>query len=120
MKYSNIPLIIQAPMDANVVSAVIDFNQLIKMSAQVIVSGSGSVSGNLQLQVSNDICTNQNPKTFLPANWSNLGSPTALSGQGVSLVAQQDMCYRWLRASYIDFASDPTSFISVNLMVLSV
>jgi hypothetical protein len=123
MKYSNIPLISSVAMDANVESAKIDCNQIVKMSAQIVtVENGGTIDGAIQLQVSNDICPYGGPTAdqFVPTNWSNLGSSVALSATGAAIIAQQDMCYRWLRAVYTDSASTSEPRLSVNLMVLSI
>ena len=104
--------------NANKNSSPIDVSQRIKISAQVIVP-SGTITGSLQLQVSNDRAPGLNGFGFVPTNWSNLGSAVALSTTGVNLIAQQDMCYAWLRAVFTDSSGGTsTGKISVNLNVL--
>lgn len=107
--------------NATITSSPIDINQIIKMSAQVVV-GSGTAGGSLQLQVSNDYTpagaffTNQ-----VFTNWSNLGSAVTVTGAGATLIAQQDLCYRALRAIYTDTSTGTgTAKISVELVCLGI
>lgn len=106
---------------ATVTSAAVDMSQIFKMSAQVVVAG-GTATGSLQLQVSNDHSTGAqlfNNQTF--TNWSNLGSPVAITTTGVNLIAQQDMCYKALRAVYTDTSSGTgTAKVTVQILCLSV
>lgn len=106
---------------ANITSSAIDMSQIFKMSAQVIV-GTGSSTGSLQLQVSNDHSTGAqqfNNQTF--TNWSNLGSAVSVSGSGSTLIAQQDMCYKALRAIYTDGSSGTgTARITVQILCLGI
>lgn len=121
MKYLPCSLISNVVANATITSAPIDGSQLFKMSAQVIV-GSGSAGGSLQMQISNDHATGaqffQN-QTF--TNWSNLGSAVTITGTSSTLIAQQDMCYKAIRAVYTDTSGGTgTAKISVNLFCLAV
>lgn len=100
MRFANFKLLESSLASATNTSGVCDMDQIIKMSAQLNV-GAGTATGTLQLQVSNDAVFMGNRLMNSP-NWSNLGSPAAVSGAGPVLVAQQDMCYRALRAVYTD------------------
>lgn len=102
MKYLSVPLFPSTEVSSNVDSAVLDCNQLFKLSAQVNVED-GPMNGSCQFQVSNDIST--------PSNWSNLGSPVALGAVSSSLFTATDLCYRWLRASISNDGS-PTNTIT--------
>lgn len=105
MKFANIAAIAaQSVNQTTITSSLIPLDQIIKMSGQVIV-GAGTSGGTLQLQVSNDITNASNmagQSNFVPSNWSNLGSAVTINAAGVTLIAQQDLCYRWLRAVYTD------------------
>lgn len=113
MRYTN-PIILSAvSAAANTNSSPVDMNQILKMSAQVI-AGAGTVTGTLQLQVSNDQVLPYN--LFQDAsftNWSNLGSPVTVSAAGATLIAQQDMCYRALRAVFTDTFNNVSTITAV-------
>lgn len=117
MKFVNVP-IVTTTAAVSLTSAPIDCSQLIKASFQIDV-GTGSADGSVQIQVSNDNAYLGAEKAgFVPTNWSNLGSATAITTAGPLLIAQQDVCYRWIRAVYT--AVSGTSPIVVTLMALSV
>lgn len=116
MKYSNYSPI-NAIANATRSSNAVDIQQVVKMSAQIVV-GTGSINGSLQAQVSNDdnvpMSTGKIP---VPTNWSNLGSAVALSTSGPTLMPQQDMCYRYLRFVFTD-SSGGTSTANINVQVM--
>jgi hypothetical protein len=91
MRFSNFRTLGSSAAVASIEGGAIDTRQVVKMSAQVTSSGTGT--GSLQLQVSNT------PEGSTPV-WSALGSPVAITVAATALVAQQDMCYRQLRALY--------------------
>lgn len=102
MKYLNFTPIDSVSAALTTTGQIIDLNQIIKVSVQVI-AGAGTLGGSFKLEVSND----QPPNGYLlgnyqPTNWSALGSPTVLSSAGITLIPQQDMCYRFMRAVYTD------------------
>lgn len=107
--------------NATITSSAIDMSQIFKMSAQVII-GTGTATGSLQLQVSNDHSTGAQQfgnQTF--THWSNLGSAVAISGAGSTLIAQQDMCYKALRAVYTDSSSGlGTALVTVQILCLGI
>lgn len=113
MRFLPFSPISSAVASATSTSAAIDMSQIIKMSAQVVV-GSGTATGSMQLQVSNDHTTGANlfmNQVF--TNWSNLGSPVAITTSGATLVAQQDMCYKALRAVYTDTFANISTITAV-------
>lgn len=113
MKYDNVP-ILSVSSAANSTGAGIDASQMIKMSVQVVATG--SAAGTLQLQVSNDPNPNGPMSTsFRYTNWSNLGTATTVSTAGVQLVAIQDMGYRAIRAVW---TGSGVGTIVVNIMAL--
>lgn len=102
MRFVNFQPIISAAITDDIQSGVIDINQIIRMSAQLVI-GPGTATGALQFQVSNDICANGHmTPQVVPTHWSNLGSPINVVAAGTNLFAQTEMCYRWLRAIYTD------------------
>ncbi len=113
MRFLRFSPISAALSSATTTSAAIDMNQILKMSAQVIASA-GTSTGSLQLQVSNDSAPVGNifsDNTF--TNWSNLGSPITVSAAGNQLIAQQDMCYRALRAVYTSTFSNVSTITAI-------
>jgi hypothetical protein len=86
---------------------------MVKMSAQVTATGTNP-SGTLQLQVSNDNVRADNVFTNTTfTNWSNLGSPVTVSSAATTLIAQQDMCYRAMRAVYTDTFANVSTITAV-------
>ena len=120
MKYlSFIPLEIEDSSEATIESAAIDLSQILKVSIQAVV-GAGTITGSIQLQVSNDIIENGYLMKEEPVNWSNLGSSLALSAQNTNyLIAQQDVCYRALR---VVFTGNPLNDapVTIQLMALAI
>lgn len=110
MNYVNI-----RPLDAVVgnttrTSAAVDASYMFKVSG-VVTSDHASANGTMQWQVSNDP-----PTAAAPTNFVNLGSSVAISGAGRTLMAQQDMSYRWIRAVYSDSSGGTaTALITLNL-----
>lgn len=98
---------------ASYTSSAIDMSQIYKMSAQVVAS-SGTVTGTLQLQVSDDpVVANNLFMDNVFTHWSNLGSAVSVSAAGTTLITQQDMCYRALRAVF-------TSTVAVSDVVTTI
>ncbi len=113
MRFLTFSPISAALASASTTSAAVDMNQIIKMSAQV-VAGSGTATGSLQLQVSNDqVPVDYQFSKAVFTNWSNLGSPVTVSAAGATLIAQQDMCYRALRAVYTDTFANISTITAV-------
>jgi len=104
MRYLNFKPLDSITSNSSVNSNAIDMSQIVKMSAQV-VAGAGTVGGTLQLQVSNDYAPNNLFSDGIFTNWSNLGSAVTVTTAGSTLIAQQDMCYRALRAVWTDTAA---------------
>lgn len=88
-------------MDASIneASLAIPIQQVFSISAQVIVTGSST--GSLQLQVSNDtadLCTTDSKGNLVPVNWSNLGTAVIVTTAGVTLIGQTYVCNQFMRA----------------------
>lgn len=121
MKYLNYkPISSVAGTTATYTSSAIDLSQIYRISVQANVGAGTTMTGSIQLQVSNDeITTNY---FMLPAqtHWTNLGSALALAAAGTSyLIPTQEVCYRAVR---VVFTGDPgnDATISVELMALSI
>lgn len=119
MKYSNYSPI-NTVAGTTITSTAVDIQQVIKMSYQIVV-GTGSIAGSVQAQISNDDTLQGGRGVGTPTNWSNLGASTALSTSGVTLVPQQDLCYRYLRFVFTDTSSGTgTANLNVQVMQLGV
>lgn len=123
MKYTRCTLLSPTADAASVTSAPFDLNQIYKLSAQVVV-GTGTATGTLKIQVSNDPV----PVGYIFqdtgfVNWSDLMPEMAIDSSGAFLYAEMDMCYRALRFVYTNTdpgPGTPTASISVQLMCLGV
>ncbi len=113
MRFVRFNLLSSTAATASATTAPFDLNQIIRMSAQVVV-GAGTATGTVQLQVSNDPAPVGNifpDNTF--TNWSNLGSPASISASGATLVAEQEMCYRALRAVFTNTFANVVTITAV-------
>lgn len=87
-----------------ITTAAIDMNQIIKLSGQVVMGAGSGSQGSLQLQVSNDQVNGPFQDTTF-VNWSNLGGAATVTAASNTLIAEQDMCYRALRAVFTSTAT---------------
>lgn len=89
---------------------------VVAVSAQAVVTGTST--GNLNIQVSNDIGPPVNATTGLPVptNWSTVATigTIAIAGAGVYLIPKFDTSYKWIRASFVH-TNAASGTISVNL-----
>lgn len=101
---------------ANASSSAINASQTFKASLQAVTTG--TVVGTIKIQGSNDVPpSGVQYMGFTPTNWSDLGTATNITtGGGTWLVAQQDICYMWLRAVFT-FTSG-TGTLVVNIKTL--
>lgn len=101
--------IVAADASKDEVGAAVAAAQLFALSAQAVVTGTSS--GTLNIQASNDISA--------PTNWSNIATigTVTISGAGVFLIPKLDICYNWIRASFVH-NNAASGTISVNLQVL--
>lgn len=114
MRFVRYTLLPSTSVGGDITGSALDTNQILKISAQVIV-GAGNSGGTLQLQVSDDAAPVGNlfsDNTI--TNWSSLGSAVTVSAAGVSLIAQQDMCYRALRAVYTNTFANVSTIVAVG------
>lgn len=88
-----------ASVDAT--GSVIIANQVYMVSAQCI--GTGSSTGSVQLQVSNDnmldIPSDANGIP-VPSHWSNLGTAATITAGGTLYIAATQVCGQYIRAVY--------------------
>lgn len=88
-----------ADASVNQVSAAIPTENMLYISVQVVMTGSSS--GALKLQASNDVIPVTNPLTA-PTNWADIsGATVTLTGTaGVFLIPLTNLCYQYVRAVY--------------------
>lgn len=121
MKYTNNFPIQNTVMNQNIYSNPVDLQQIIRMSAVIIV-GSGTATGTMKLQVSDDeVPVSYEFYNTKFVNWADLGVPLAVTGPGNTLFATQEMCYRAVRAVYLDSSGGTgTAPLTVQFMMMSV
>lgn len=104
MRYYNDPILNAANAATNQNSTAVNVQLARFASVQAVVTG--SATGTLKLQVSND-------DNGSPTNWSDLtGATVSVSGAGVYLIPAQNMSYQFIRAVYT--AASGTGTITVN------
>lgn len=104
---------------ASINGVSIDANQLIAISFQAVF-GDTSAAGTLQIQMSNDICSDSyQPGNFVPSHWTNVPNGSASITAGASAVVfLPQISFRWIRAIYTSSVAG-TSTIAVNFDALS-
>ncbi len=103
--------IIPLQVAATVTSAAVASLNLFQVSVQIVATG--AAVGTLQLQASND---DSEAANFVPTNWANVPSASvAVSGAGVYLIPNTEVCYQWLRVTYTNTGSGT---ISVTMKAL--
>lgn len=104
---------------ASINGVSIDANQLIAISFQAVF-GDATAAGTLQIQMSNDICSDSyQPGNFVPTHWTNIPSASAAVVAGASVVVfLPQVSFRWMRAIYISSVAG-SSTILVNFDALS-
>ena len=110
MKYAPIVAIpLQAA--ANINGSNIPTQDVLNVSAQIVVTG--AAAGTLTLQASNDNPLSGNTQ---PTNWSNIPNTlVTVNGAGVYLIPNTMICYEWVRAQY---ANTGSGTIQVNLKTI--
>lgn len=104
MRYYNDPIMSAANAATNQNSSAVNVQLARFASVQAVVTG--TATGTLKLQVSND-------DNGSASNWSDLtGATVSVSSAGAYLIPAQNMCYQFLRAVYT--ASSGTGTITVN------
>lgn len=118
MRFDRVTVMNALDASKNESSILIDSNQLLKISAQVVMTG--NAAGTVKFQASNDFVQGVALGSgAVPTNWSDIASQTvAVSAGGVFLIPQFELSYRWLRVQYV-FASG-TGTVTVNTMALSI
>lgn len=77
-----------------------DARQLLSVSLQAVMTGTSS--GAVKLQFSNDIVNPIQPKGAEPVNWSDITNATVtITGTaGAFAILKVDLCYQYIRAVY--------------------
>lgn len=91
------PIIFAADASANQVSAAVPTAQIFYISAQVVTTGTST--GTLKLQFSNDLCLGQ--EVPVPLNWTDIPSAAvAVAGAGAVGIPKTELSYAYVRAVY--------------------
>lgn len=121
MRPSN-PVILNAVSAVTSQASAAQDSQFTCAASFQIVSSSGSNSGSMQIQFSNDppySCTTDSSGRLVPTNWSNLGSAATVTSGGLTSVQLPQSTYagyRWLRALWTPSSGAGT--ITINAMTL--
>lgn len=99
MRAINSPIIQAADASIDQASAALASSQIFYISMQVVMTG--TASGTLKLQFSNDPCEGQSP-TATPTHWNDItGASVTLTGTAGSFgILKTDLSYRFIRAVY--------------------
>lgn len=108
-------------------SAVVYATDIVRFSVQAVVTG--SPTGTLQLQFSNEKPFGKSPSTFVPTKWTNLGSSVAVAAAGTFAVPAAasapwfnavESAYAYLQLVYTDTSGGTaTGTVSANMEVKS-
>lgn len=85
-------------------SSAFDVGQAVSASFQPVMADTNAI-GTLKLQVSNDLVANNNRKTFVPTNWTNIPSATSAISAGVGPM----IVLGHMNSSYIRAVWTPTT-----------
>jgi hypothetical protein len=80
---------------SNQTSTVQWTDTIVRVSFQVV--NSGTSTGTLQLQASDDQAIGLPANQFTPTNWFNVGGTVSVTGAGVFVVTQQEVAYEYLK-----------------------
>lgn len=117
MKNSNSQNMAALSAAADQPGITIDASQVLAASAQVVTTGTST--GNLKFQFSNDTpaqCTTDSKGKLQPTNWTDIASQTvAVAGSGVVAILKFDCCYQFLRTFFVHTnAAAGTITVEVN------
>lgn len=95
----------------------IDASQVVSASAQVVTTGTST--GNLKFQFSNDVpaqCTTDSKGKLQPTNWTDIASQTvAVAAAGAVAIPKFDCCYQFIRTVWTHTNGDAgTVSVEVN------
>lgn len=108
-------------------SAVVYATDIVRFSVQAVVTG--TPTGTLQLQFSNDKPVGKTPSTFIPTHWTNLGASVAVGAAGTFAVPAAasapwfnavESSYAYLQLVYADTSGGTaTGTVTANMEVKS-
>lgn len=97
---------------------------IVRASVQVTVS-SGSATGIVQLQSSNQKAIGATPNTFIPTFWNNIGSASVVASTSATvnsfLIPSTELCYEYLRVTWTDSSGGTANgLMTINLKSIGV
>lgn len=123
MRFLNEAALNAADVSATVSSSAIDAAYLVSCSVQAVVVDAptpevpegdppaeppGDATGTLKLQFSNEA---------KPSTWSDVANASiSVSGDGTYIIGKTDLCFRWVRLSYVRTSGAGT--MTANLQAL--
>lgn len=118
MHSATIQTLIAASAAVNQNGSAILADQLTWVSAQVVTTGTST--GTLKLQASNDVVTQPSSVssgTAAPTHWFDITSATvSVSAAGTVGIVKTEICYQWIRAVWTE-TNAAAGTISVNIQV---
>lgn len=101
---------VSAAVDA---SAYLPSQSLFQISLQAVVTGTST--GTLKLQYSNDIVNPTEPSGTTPTNWTDIsGASVAVAGAGVVGIPKTDLCYEFVKVVFTH-TSGEAGTLTVNV-----
>jgi|SRR5271166_1820208 len=115
MRQYNENIVLNAVMNATINSAPIPANQLYGYSVQAVYTG--TPTGTLKLQASDDPFTGNIQTSIPPTNWVDIANSSfAISSAGAYMWNVSEVMYNWARLVYTD-SSGGTSTAVLNVTV---
>lgn len=104
MRPNNNNVLNGALVNANQASVAQWSTDIVRVTFQAVVTG--TPTGNIKIQGSNDYAKGLPPNQFQPTNWSDVGSSVAVAAAGVFLIPSsgvpQECSYQYIRLIYTD------------------
>lgn len=100
MRPNNNPVLTNVSASGTISSNAQWSDMIIRFSFQAVVTG--SASGTIIAQASNDFFVGAPPNQFKPTNWSNIGSSVTVTNTGVYIIPEIESSYEYIRLTYTD------------------
>lgn len=109
----NIPIVTNGDMSSSINSTPINLDSIVTYSVQAVFTG--TPSGTLQLQGSNDNVLTGDPMNATPTNWTVIvDSISGISTAGTYTVNVEIPGYSWVRLQYVRTAGSGTLNARIN------
>ena len=112
MRSLNKTLFSAAVLNVTTSSAAIATTQIFNCSVQATTSSNTTGTGTLKLQCSNDVKN--------PVNWSDITTVAVTATNASFLISKADLCYTFIRVTYVPAVTDATGVMTCVLQALGV